>query len=152
MRLRVSPAANAARKRLVHLIDVVTTNKTEFFREKVHFDFLISKAIPELLAGKEGSRDLLIWSAGCSTGEEPYTLAMLLSEYRVARPAFASAFWRQIFRTASFKRLLAGYTARTRYKPVPSELRRKYFMRSRDPDSELVRVVPEMRDLSSSGN
>lgn len=132
---------------MVHLIDVVTTNKTEFFREKVHFDFLISKAIPELLAGKEDSRDLLIWSAGCSSGEEPYTLAMLLSEYRAARPSFRFRILATDISTAMLQKAVRGVYSSEAIQPVPAGLRRKYFMRSRDPDSELVRVVPELRDL-----
>ena len=68
---------------LVHLIDVVTTNKTDFFREAAHFDFMVKTALPNILKDRGGaSRDLVrIWSAGCSTGEEPYTLAMVLAEY-----------------------------------------------------------------------
>ncbi len=69
------------REELVHLLDVVSTNKTDFFREPEHFDFLMRKAIPELMARNESGRPLLLWSAGCSTGEEPYTLAMVLKDW-----------------------------------------------------------------------
>ena len=69
------------KEELVPLIDVVTTNKTDFFREPKHFNFLVGEALPELTARDGGGRPLLIWSAGCSSGEEPYTLAMVLSEY-----------------------------------------------------------------------
>src|SRR5579862_5449778 len=61
---------------MVQLIDAVTTNKTDFFREKPHFDLLVSRVLPEL-AARGKNRELLIWSAGCSTGEEPYTLAIV---------------------------------------------------------------------------
>ena len=73
---------------LVHLIDVITTNKTDFFREAGHFDYLVSKALPDLAERKGFSRKALVWSAGCSTGEEPYTLAMVLSEYAQGCPGF----------------------------------------------------------------
>ncbi len=59
------------------MIDALTTNKTSFFRESAHYDHLLASALPEL-AGRGRVR---IWSAGCSTGEEPYTLAMLLREH-----------------------------------------------------------------------
>ena len=76
------------RDEIVHLIDVVTTNKTDFFREPAHFDFLVRKALPDLMTRNESGRELLIWSAGCSTGEEPYTLAIVLSEYATTHPGF----------------------------------------------------------------
>jgi len=76
------------KEELVSLIDVVTTNKTDFFREPKHFNFLVETALPELTARDGGGRPLLIWSAGCSSGEEPYTLAMVLSEYGQTHPGF----------------------------------------------------------------
>ena len=71
---------------LVTMIDVVTTNKTDFFREPRHFDYLTQKVVPTL--GGDLPRGLRVWSAACSTGEEPWTLAMVLSEatYRAADP------------------------------------------------------------------
>lgn len=60
---------------LAHMVDVLTTNKTSFFREESHFDFLASTVIPEWLSS---GGPLRIWSAGCSSGEEPYSVAMLL--------------------------------------------------------------------------
>ncbi len=67
---------------LVHMVDVVTTNKTEFFRERASLDRFVGLALPSLLReGKVGGTNRLrVWSAGCSTGEEPYTIAMLLME------------------------------------------------------------------------
>ena len=68
---------------LIHMIDVVTTNKTDFFREPAHFDYLVRHALPELTeTGETGTRrPVMVWSAGCSTGEEPYTLGMVLNEF-----------------------------------------------------------------------
>ena len=75
------------RQELIHMIDAVTTNKTDFFREADHFDFLLNGILPEY--GKRGIRDpFRIWSAGCSTGEEPYTMAMVAEEYRRVNPTF----------------------------------------------------------------
>ena len=61
------------------MIDEITTNKTEFFREHQHFDFLISDVLPSLVTSEWST--LSFWCAGCSTGEEPYSLAMVLAEY-----------------------------------------------------------------------
>lgn len=62
---------------MVKLIDLLTTNKTDFFREPAHFEYLLAKVVPAI---KAAHKPLRIWSAGCSTGEEPYTLSMLLKE------------------------------------------------------------------------
>jgi chemotaxis protein methyltransferase CheR len=63
------------------LVNKLTTNHTFFAREVQHFDFFKDKALPDLVKQCEKNRDLRIWSAGCSSGEEPYTLAMLIADY-----------------------------------------------------------------------
>ena len=75
---------------LQNLIDAVTTNKTDFFREPRHFDYLVQKALPNLINSGtlQNGRKAHIWSAGCSTGEEPYTLAMVLSEFSEKHSGF----------------------------------------------------------------
>jgi chemotaxis protein methyltransferase CheR len=60
------------------MVDVLTTNKTSFFREQQHFDYLLERILP---AWRAEHRPRRIWSAGCSSGEEPYTLGMLLCEH-----------------------------------------------------------------------
>jgi chemotaxis methyl-accepting protein methylase len=63
------------RVELSNMVDVLTTNKTSFFREQQHFDYLLEHILPAWRAERRPRR---IWSAGCSSGEEPYTLGMLL--------------------------------------------------------------------------
>jgi chemotaxis protein methyltransferase CheR len=132
---------------LVQLIDVITTNKTDFFRESAHFDYLVSKALPDLAARKGANRKSLIWSAGCSTGEEPYTLAMVLSEYSEDLPGFGFRVLATDICTAVLNKAALGIFKSELLAPVPQNLRKKYFMRSRDPQSDLLRVVPEVRAL-----
>ena len=66
-----------------YLLDSVTTNLTRFFRNTAHYDTFINHVIPDIVKRKQASGERLfrIWSAGCSTGEEPYTNAMILKEY-----------------------------------------------------------------------
>src|ERR1700733_7836523 len=135
------------KQEIVHLIDVVSTNKTDFFREPDHFEYLVQKAVPELMSRNENGRPLLVWSAGCSTGEEPYTLAMVLYEYALAQPGFRFQVLATDISTTVLAKAGKGVFKSDVVRPVPAELRRKYFMRSRDPNAEILRVVPELRQL-----
>jgi chemotaxis protein methyltransferase CheR len=79
-RLLEGPEGEAERH---NLINAITTNHTNFFREPHHFDYLSKTILPVLAeASSNGRRRLRIWSAGCSTGEEPYTIAMTLRDHR----------------------------------------------------------------------
>jgi chemotaxis protein methyltransferase CheR len=131
---------------IVHLIDAITTNKTDFFREPHHFEYLAESAVPLLLAdGKTGSsRPLMVWSAASSTGEEPYTLAMVLSELALQCPMR----WQVVATDISTAVLERGQRAIYSEKvaePIPSALKHKYLLRSRDRDKGLVRIVPGLR-------
>jgi chemotaxis protein methyltransferase CheR len=130
---------------LVHLLDAVSTNKTDFFREPDHFEFLASVALPELERRMDTGRKLLVWSAGCSTGEEPYTLAMVLSEYAQSHAGFRFGVLATDLSTAVLDKARMGIFKSEVVKPVPVNLRKRYLMRSRDPQSDLVRIVPELR-------
>lgn len=130
---------------LIHMLDLVTTNKTDFFRESHHFEFLVDTALPHLM--RRGGRKMSIWSAGCSSGEEPYTMAMVLSEY--ARVNSSAGFDYSIRATDISTRVLEaaskGIYREDRIIPVPEDYKRKYFLRSRDSSKGLVRIVPELR-------
>src|SRR5690606_15673880 len=67
--------ADATGGELAMMVDLLTTNKTSFFRESAHFEYLSQEVLPGLVASGGSIR---IWSAGCSTGEEPFTISMLL--------------------------------------------------------------------------
>lgn len=132
---------------MVHFLDAVTTNKTDFFREPGHFDYLAKTALPQTTAGTGHGRPLLVWSAGCSTGEEAYTLAIVLSEYAQSHPGFRfHVLATDLCTTVLEQANLAVFKADVAT-PVPADLRRKYFVRSRDRNTNLLRVVPELRDL-----
>ncbi len=132
------------------MIDLVSTNKTDFFREAEHFTYLTEKAVPELQNSQsagEFCNPLKIWSAGCSSGEEPYTMAMVLSELGERIPGFrfsiyASDISQRVLQTA----VMAIYNE-TKITPVPLEMRRKYMMRSKDSSKQQIRFVPQIRNL-----
>ena len=136
------------KKEIINLIDVITTNKTDFFREEIHFEFLLYKIVPFLMKGFDIGleRPLRVWSAGCSTGEEPYTIAMVLSE---AGERLGVQLKYSILATdISTKALEAAARAvyeEDRVEAVPDEFLRRYFMRSKDPRKGLYRIVPELR-------
>ncbi len=132
---------------LVHLIDAVTTNKTDFFREPRHFDFLVSHVLPAHRASSESRRPLLMWSAGCSSGEEPYTLAMVLSEYGLTHPGFASRILATDISTEVLNKAALGVYSADAVQPVPQALKARYLMRGRERNIDRVRVVPELRRL-----
>ncbi len=134
---------------LIHLIDVVTTNKTDFFREPGHFDFLVKTVLPSvLLARGDVLRDpVRIWSAGCSTGEEPYTLAMVLSEFAVGRPDFRVAITASDVCTQVLQTAKTAIYPEERTDPIPLNLKKKYLMRSREKAKSLVRIAPKLRSL-----
>ncbi len=132
---------------IVNLIDVVTTNKTDFFREPGHFNFLVDKMLPELGERNGLGKTFLIWSAGCSTGEEPYTLAIVLSEYALTRPGFRFRILATDISTTVLAKAEMGVYSNEVIAPVPASLKLKYFMRSRDRSSNRARIVPELRQL-----
>jgi chemotaxis protein methyltransferase CheR len=71
---------NNPEQEFTEFINAVTTNLTSFFREKHHFEYLKNTVIPEVLKRNNTSKKITVWSAGCSTGEEPYSLAMTILE------------------------------------------------------------------------
>jgi chemotaxis protein methyltransferase CheR len=131
---------------IVHMIDVVTTNKTDFFREPGHFEFLTRNALPQFPDCGRMGRPFRVWSAGCSSGEEPYTLAMVLSEYALSCPGFTFDITATDLSTAVLDKAKTAIYVKDLIEPVPFELRRKYLMHNKNPEKPLYRIVPELRD------
>ncbi|MBN1524096.1 MAG: chemotaxis protein CheR [Spirochaetales bacterium] len=135
------------RDELPHLFDVTTTNKTDFFREPGHFEFLATELLPNFCSYKPCSHEdpVVFWSAGCSTGEEPYTLAIVLEEFKLGNPWFhyvilASDISTQVLATAK-----KAIYREDKIEPVPYELRKKYLLKSKDNTEKLVRIIPRLR-------
>ena len=131
---------------LVHLIDCVTTNKTDFFREPSHFDFMRNFAVPEILRRRgRGTRPLKIWSAACSTGMEAYTIAIVLDDLVTSGASFQFSVLGTDISTSVLHLAKTGIYTPEMIAPVPAELARRYFLSSRDPSRDEVRVVPRLR-------
>jgi chemotaxis protein methyltransferase CheR len=126
---------------LERLIDVVTTNKTEFFREAQHYQHLVQTALPS--SSTRAGQPLRFWSAACSSGEEPYTLAMVLHEALEGQVPF------KILATDISSRMLQrameGWYSAERMRGVNAALRDKYFLRE-DREEKGYRAGPRLRE------
>jgi chemotaxis protein methyltransferase CheR len=142
-------ARGESTEELVKLIDVVTTNKTDFFREPAHYDYLMKSALPFLVEsfGSGIDQPLRVWSAGCSTGKEPYTLAMVLKEYQSVTADFRFDILGTDISTDVLERAVQGIYPAAKAEPIPSALKKKYLLKSKDPDNHTVRITPGLRAL-----
>ncbi|GHV70340.1 chemotaxis protein CheR [Spirochaetia bacterium] len=115
------------KEELKNFLDSITTNLTRFFRNQAHFDAMEKFVVPELIKIKKGSinQTIRIWSAGCSTGEEPYTIAMLMSEILPHPWKFEI-----VASDISLKCLMTakeGFYAESRIVGIPDNYLAKYF-------------------------
>ncbi len=155
-------------RELSEMINCVTTNKTAFFREMHHFDFLMETLVPEAqkvaLLGRR--RSIRIWSAACSTGEEPYSIAISLLEplktayppsgvnLNLGPPAPPPGGWEIEVIASDIDTVVLAKAAQGIYdeeslEGVPSALQAKYFLRGKNDMSGQVRVKKEVSQLVS---
>jgi chemotaxis protein methyltransferase CheR len=132
-----------AESELVYLIDAVSTNKTDFFRESAHFDFLRETMLPALAAA--GQRQVKCWSAAASIGAEAYTLAMVLDDFRQRNRGPDYAILATDISTEVLAVAVQGQFPASMMDPVPPEFCARYVMKSRNPGSDTVRIVPSLR-------
>lgn len=136
-------SADHAGDEFTQMLDCISTNKTDFFREPVHFDFLRERVLPPL----EGMNRVRIWSSACSSGEEPYTIAMTLWD-GVASPArwdfkvLASDLSTRVLAQAA-----GGMYDVDRIRDLPAEAVRRHFLRGRGRHTGQVRIKPHLADL-----
>ncbi|MCU0288556.1 MAG: protein-glutamate O-methyltransferase [Acidobacteria bacterium] len=139
---------NEGQDELVMMIDSLSTNLTYFFREAAHFDKLRA-VLPEMVNGHQTSRrgaHFQIWSAGCSSGEEPYSLAIIVKEIlgdkNPAVSILATDISTRVLHTA-----IRGVFPRERMKNVPDAIIRKYFQYGSGKWSGFYQVKKEIRDM-----
>ncbi len=132
---------------LEEFTNAITTNLTAFFREPHHFDYLAATLLPKLMQEKAAYKRLRIWSAGCSTGEEPYSIAMALAE-TIPRLDLWDVL---ILATDIDSNVLAngesGIYAEDRIEGLSAKRKRRWFRKGRASNAGKVRVVPELHRL-----
>lgn len=133
---------------VIHMMDVVSTNKTDFFRESVHFDYMLTTALPSITTLSD-SRNINIWSAGCSSGEEPYTIAITMSEFIETNPGYDYSIYCTDISTRMLQHALNGIYKEERVDDIPFVLKKKYFLKSKNREDKKVRVIKQLRNKTS---
>ena len=136
------------RNEMVHMFDVVTTNKTDFFREPAHFDYMNNFILNEIV-GDNKNYNLKLWSAGCSSGEEPYTLTMVLNEAIEKGMISDFSITATDISTQILKLAVDGIYSMNKINDIPLNYKKKYLLKSKDPLNNTVRIVPELRSKIS---
>lgn len=137
----MSPAG--LKDELVYMIDAVATNKTDFFREPVHFQFMQDNILPEFVNETRG-RTFKVWSSACSSGEEPYTTAMVLDDFLAGYKVDFRIVASDISTKILSKAIEAIYPERC-VTDIPMAFRKKYLLRSKNKENPTVRIVPQLR-------
>ncbi len=133
----------------VNLINAITTNLTSFFRENHHFQALRDRYLPELFELRGRERRLRIWSAGCSTGEEPYSIAITLREALPPAQHWDARILATDIDTNVVRTAATGVYPFERAKNLPREMLSRWFQRGKGPHTDKVRVKPELQQLIS---
>jgi chemotaxis protein methyltransferase CheR len=122
------------------MLDLISTNRTDFFREPKHFDFLRERIIPEL----EPTKRIRIWSSACSTGEEPYTIAMTLFE-NVEHPAqWDFEILASDLSTRVLTKAVSGLYDEDRLRDVPPDVMKRHFLRGKGDQTGVLKVKPHL--------
>ena len=128
-------------------IDSITTNLTSFFREKHHFDQMRSELIPEMCQRSDVSGGIKIWSAGCSTGEEPYTIAMTFAEGLANKPGMKAKIMASDIDTTVLSKASSGVYDIERVQGLPGNIKKRWFFRGKGSNSGKVKISPELHKM-----
>ena len=131
-------------KEVIHMIDAVSTNKTDFFREPLHFDYLFNELLHELY-NLSDIPFIGVWSAGCSSGEEPYTLAIVLTEFAETHPRFDFSIFASDISTKMLSMANEAVYREEKIESLPLTLKKKYFLRSKNREEKKVKITPNLR-------
>ncbi|HYF69521.1 MAG TPA: protein-glutamate O-methyltransferase CheR [Ohtaekwangia sp.] len=127
-----------------NMIDLITTNKTDFFRETAHFEFLTQEVFPEILKRKAADDPIRIWSAASSSGEEVYSTLITLEEF------FLKTFKKHPYKILGtdlseqvLKQAVTAVYDEDRIEALPLHLKKRYFQRNKNKDNALARIKPD---------
>ena len=132
------------RTEAVEMINRLSTNKTEFFRENDHFEQLTQVLIPTLI-NIDNLKEINIWSAGCSSGEEPYTIAMVLEDYRSRNKYFNFKILASDISTQVLKKASKAIYPKILLEQIPVHFRKSFLLKSKDPSMEVFRIGQSTR-------
>ncbi|HVO48117.1 MAG TPA: protein-glutamate O-methyltransferase CheR [Steroidobacteraceae bacterium] len=132
---------------LVEFCNAITTNLTSFFREPHHFDYLRDQLLQPLARDAAGTRRLRIWSAACSTGEEPYSIAMTLLESLPDLRRWDVRILATDLDSDVLARARRGVYAEDRVKNLSAQRRDRFFNQKREGDGLYYEVAPALREL-----
>ncbi|ADH86377.1 CheR family methyltransferase [Desulfurivibrio alkaliphilus] len=130
---------------LVQMIDVVSTNFTSFFRENSHFEFMADHALPDLVARRNGKKEVVIWSAASSSGEEPYTIALVAEDFFEQQPGWGYRIMATDISTRVLAHAQRGVYPMDRVVKVPKNYLKKYFQRGQGRAAGHVRIKDALR-------
>lgn len=115
-------------KEAKNLINVLTTNHTYFMRETVHFDYMRTVVLPQLRVKEANSKDIRIWSAASSTGEEPYTIAMVLKDFfGIEHSEWDTTLLATDISTRVLEHAARGIYLKEQIAPLPDKWKKAYF-------------------------
>ncbi|MFO1349975.1 MAG: protein-glutamate O-methyltransferase CheR [Gammaproteobacteria bacterium] len=130
---------------LEQFVNAITTNLTSFFREKHHFDYLAQTLLPKLAAKNGTPLRLRIWSAGCSTGEEPYSIAMTLNDTMTRNGVLDFKILATDIDSNVLARAQSGVYKIEQIQGIAEARRRRWFRRGKGDKQGLVKVMPELQ-------
>ena len=135
---------NGESDELTHFINAITTNLTAFFRENHHFEYLANTLLPKIFSSNSNRR-VRIWSAGCSTGEEPYSIAIVLRENMPSKGGWDVKVLATDLDTNVVAKAASGVYQESSINGISSQRVKRFF--SKNSRSGTVTVKPEVRDL-----
>ncbi len=130
---------------LVQLLDSISTNLTSFFREPKHFKILENKVLPDIFAQKKRPEKIRIWSAGCSSGEEPYSMMITVLEHRAYTPALDVELLATDISTRVLNIAEKGTYLAEKCKDIDMNILRKYFQKGHGRWEGYVQIKPVVK-------
>ena len=137
-------SGDANESEIVNMIDLVSTNKTDFYREAAHFDFMKEVALPNFIVG-DSPQPFKIWSSASSSGEEAYTIAMVISEFIENNRKIDFEILGTDISARILEKAKLGIYPMDRVDVIPLSQKKKYLLRSKDQENPMVRIVPSLR-------